>query len=81
MNRSSKGVRRTVYIVGALLGSLVGYGFDHMLYEDGGSALMKVGIVLGLCLAYVILGPAPKVAADTAAEEAADRAAEKEKEE
>jgi F0F1-type ATP synthase assembly protein I len=64
MSRSSKGVRRTVYIVGALLGSLVGYGFDHMLYANGGSALMKVGIVLGLCLAYVILGPAPKVAAE-----------------
>ena len=45
------------YIVAALLGSLIGAALDAVLYADGGSMFMKIGLV-ALPIALSLVGKA-----------------------
>lgn len=42
------------YILAALLGSLIGAGLDAVLYADGGSMFMKIGLVALPIALYLI---------------------------
>lgn len=46
-------MRNLIYIAAGMIGSLLGFLVDKAIYPDGGTTLMKIGFVLGLCLAYV----------------------------
>ncbi|UYP69404.1 hypothetical protein OIU14_06680 [Thalassobacter stenotrophicus] len=48
-------MRKLIYIAAGMIGSLLGFLVDKAIYPDGGTTLMKIGFVLGLCLAYVAL--------------------------
>lgn len=48
-------MRKLIYIAAGIIGSLVGFLADKAIYPDGGTTLMKIGFVLGLCVAYMVL--------------------------
>ena len=43
-----------LYILAAVLGSLAGAGLDYVLYADGGSMFLKVGLVAGPALVWLL---------------------------
>ena len=48
-------MRKLIYIAAGMIGSLLGFLVNKSIYPDGGTTLMKIGFVFGLCLAYVAL--------------------------
>lgn len=42
------------YILAAVLGSLIGAVLDFVLYEDGGSMFMKIGLVALPAALYLV---------------------------
>ena len=43
-----------IYILAAVLGSLGGAVLDYVVYPDGGSMFLKVGLVVGPLLVWAI---------------------------
>lgn len=43
-----------LYILAAVLGSLLGAVLDYVLYADGGSMFLKIGFVAGPGLVWLI---------------------------